>query len=312
MNDIKEMTDQEILEALKEIGIETSIKDFKEAALRAGEPSALADNWADMYKIRGLAEDFLYEVAFEFWKRHLSDVKCAEVVRDFVSDIISYEGKIRIHNRDSMLKIYKGIEKFYQYCLKEDGSPDIEFYNSVKEEGLYDIEYFLLDMPFRFARYGLIDEAVNVGRWFSELSKQPEAFLRDTGCILAEAGRREEAIQQIEENLRRFPDDVWIIINAGDALYALGDKRSEDYFLKAYEMAEEEFEKLGALERLISFYNWQEIDEKADKYEKEYRELSEPPKPKQVKKAKKIGRNDPCPCGSGKKYKKCCLNKGNA
>jgi hypothetical protein len=27
------------------------------------------------------------------------------------------------------------------------------------------------------------------------------------------------------------------------------------------------------------------------------------------KKKKKIGRNDPCPCGSGKKYKKCCLRK---
>ncbi|MBK5101444.1 MAG: SEC-C domain-containing protein [Desulfobacteraceae bacterium] len=23
----------------------------------------------------------------------------------------------------------------------------------------------------------------------------------------------------------------------------------------------------------------------------------------------KIGRNEPCPCGSGLKYKKCCLNK---
>lgn len=23
----------------------------------------------------------------------------------------------------------------------------------------------------------------------------------------------------------------------------------------------------------------------------------------------KVGRNDPCPCGSGKKYKKCCVNK---
>lgn len=23
--------------------------------------------------------------------------------------------------------------------------------------------------------------------------------------------------------------------------------------------------------------------------------------------AKKVGRNDPCPCGSGKKYKKCCM-----
>ena len=26
----------------------------------------------------------------------------------------------------------------------------------------------------------------------------------------------------------------------------------------------------------------------------------------------KVGRNDPCPCGSGKKYKKCCLRKAEA
>ena len=25
--------------------------------------------------------------------------------------------------------------------------------------------------------------------------------------------------------------------------------------------------------------------------------------------SRKVGRNDPCPCGSGKKYKFCCLNK---
>ena len=25
-----------------------------------------------------------------------------------------------------------------------------------------------------------------------------------------------------------------------------------------------------------------------------------------AKKGEKVGRNDPCPCGSGKKYKKCC------
>ncbi len=28
------------------------------------------------------------------------------------------------------------------------------------------------------------------------------------------------------------------------------------------------------------------------------------------RKGKKVGRNDPCPCGSGKKYKKCCGRKG--
>ena len=30
-----------------------------------------------------------------------------------------------------------------------------------------------------------------------------------------------------------------------------------------------------------------------------------------VVKGEKVGRNDPCPCGSGKKYKKCCLAKEN-
>ncbi len=29
-------------------------------------------------------------------------------------------------------------------------------------------------------------------------------------------------------------------------------------------------------------------------------------KPKPAKAKVKIGRNDPCPCGSGKKYKNCC------
>jgi hypothetical protein len=53
-----------------------------------------------------------------------------------------------------------------------------------------------------------------------------------------------------------------------------------------------------------------------NKHEKMYlRPL--PDKPFESKKAdildfntgKKVGRNDPCPCGSGKKYKKCCLGK---
>jgi SWIM/SEC-C metal-binding protein len=34
------------------------------------------------------------------------------------------------------------------------------------------------------------------------------------------------------------------------------------------------------------------------------RKLEKPPKPVKVKETP--GRNDPCPCGSGKKYKKCC------
>ena len=34
-----------------------------------------------------------------------------------------------------------------------------------------------------------------------------------------------------------------------------------------------------------------------------------PPPVEPIRKDAKVKRNDPCPCGSGKKYKQCCANK---
>ncbi|MGF7058846.1 SEC-C metal-binding domain-containing protein [Brassicibacter mesophilus] len=53
---------------------------------------------------------------------------------------------------------------------------------------------------------------------------------------------------------------------------------------------------------LYELPQWEDIldDEKRKEITKEYR------RSKTVIKGEKIGRNDPCPCGSGKKYKKCC------
>lgn len=53
---------------------------------------------------------------------------------------------------------------------------------------------------------------------------------------------------------------------------------------------------------LYSLPQWNSIltEEKRQEIVKAYK------KSKTVVKGKKIGRNDPCPCGSGKKYKKCC------
>jgi hypothetical protein len=42
-------------------------------------------------------------------------------------------------------------------------------------------------------------------------------------------------------------------------------------------------------------------------YEEEAASLSTLPHPPPPEEGAKVGRNDPCPCGSGKKYKKCCL-----
>ena len=53
-----------------------------------------------------------------------------------------------------------------------------------------------------------------------------------------------------------------------------------------------------------------ELQTRVDGWVAQWEARREPP-PKLVvaSSGPKVGRNDPCPCGSGKKYKKCCLDK---
>jgi hypothetical protein len=74
----------------------------------------------------------------------------------------------------------------------------------------------------------------------------------------------------------------------------------------------------------LDFYSPSAIAQRQARWQREARRQEEPDDPEQdlldddlldllpvepiVRSEPKIGRNDPCPCGSGKKYKKCCLN----
>jgi SWIM/SEC-C metal-binding protein len=66
-------------------------------------------------------------------------------------------------------------------------------------------------------------------------------------------------------------------------------------------------ERAAEIASICSEYGWYyviglEPDEPEDISDIE--RLLNPPVPRRSE--KKAGRNDPCPCGSGKKYKKCC------
>jgi len=60
----------------------------------------------------------------------------------------------------------------------------------------------------------------------------------------------------------------------------------------------------GLIEDTVAEMGWWAcFKEKTDAPTTEDQPIAEGP----VVKGRKVGRNDPCPCGSGKKYKKCCL-----
>ena len=66
------------------------------------------------------------------------------------------------------------------------------------------------------------------------------------------------------------------------------------------------------MERLIPFLREVGKSDEADTLEADEKKHEEEIHARwtpQVRKEPKIGRNDPCPCGSGRKFKKCCIEK---
>jgi len=68
-------------------------------------------------------------------------------------------------------------------------------------------------------------------------------------------------------------------------------------------------ETLGEVSKLCDERGWHfiagfDLDEPEDLYD-----LSQKVYPETRVRELKVGRNDPCPCGSGKKFKKCCVSK---
>lgn len=65
--------------------------------------------------------------------------------------------------------------------------------------------------------------------------------------------------------------------------------------------------RLKEVESIFKKHGWEytiELDQKKPEDIVDLEMLLNPAKPKAAE--KKAGRNEPCPCGSGKKYKKCC------
>lgn len=227
-------------------------------------------------------------------------------------------------------------------CLK----PIPEPLAALEQEIDMDVQGWLVDIPFSLARHGFIDEAATIGSRYAEIT-EADNFLADRAIILAEAGRREEALAQLTENFLCFPDDPWVVLKGGDVHEALEQpEQAERLYRLGLELAgDDDYTRAGAIERLVALLDeagrWEESeaifaaeeqrewnrqrskgsvsdnmpggaprypppqdDTPIDLFAEED-DLSDYPEP-YIRPLPKIGRNQPCLCGSGKKYKKCC------
>ena len=128
--------------------------------------------------------------------------------------------------------------------------------------------------------------------------------------------------------LKRFPSDIWIRIKTGDVYEALDmDEEALDQYVGAMKTAKAGYDWEGAAERLPAVLKKLGREDEQARIARRYPRPSDRERQKakltdasawddgpsvdlddgQLAPVAKLGRNDLCPCGSGKKYKKCCL-----
>ncbi|RKD32344.1 preprotein translocase subunit SecA [Thermohalobacter berrensis] len=196
----------------------------------------------------------------------------------------------------------------------------IEIYTA---EGKYPEDWNLTGLVDYLANIYLPKDKVELGDIESLTKESLKKNLLDTSIKLYEEKEEEIGKEQLRELERvillRVIDRKWMDhidamaqLKQGIGLRALGNEDPvRAYQVEGYDMFQEMIKSIQE-ETVKHLYHLQP----AEKIERKRvvkitstgrggEEKKSKPKP-YIRRKKKIGRNEPCPCGSGKKYKKCC------
>ena len=189
-------------------------------------------------------------------------------------------------------------------------------------------DYVQEDIPFYYAAMG--EPAIEPLAKALTDSDAETYYRAGAGSALAELGEqhpdlRDRIIGIVEQALVLEQEDKVIVALLITNLLDLGARESIAIIEKAF--AEKrvdlsivqmpEVEEHFDLPVVSSYIDWRTLPEFADDLGEDYEDWSDetPPalddgEPREVQipfvAGEKVGRNDPCPCGTGKKYKKCC------
>ncbi|MEO7032720.1 MAG: SEC-C metal-binding domain-containing protein [Polyangiaceae bacterium] len=174
----------------------------------------------------------------------------------------------------------------------------------------------LLELPAQLADAKQTESALQLARALSFVA--PDLVRGDEALILANAGRREEALALVASNLAQARDIPTAEAKAGDVYRALGEPdAAEAYYRRSLAESRTALERSEAVLRIVSLLsdNGREQDAadflSLERLKQERERQAERPVPSSpaasaaLQSVPKVGRNEPCPCGSGKKYKKC-------
>jgi tetratricopeptide (TPR) repeat protein len=258
-------------------------------------------------------EDFIWMACEELWKRLVPDRLAVEHVAQQLDDKIEEMVKAE-DKRKWQRAVQMGGEAFdiiRRYIIEEaSGGCRLrhEFYEKLRRSSLYDVDSFLDDFLTMLCDGKEYEKALKVADMLVDAFNDGSFFNYKSECLFA-LGRKDEGEQCCQSWIERDPKNVWPYIHAGDGLWWYRKKdyaRAKDYYQKALDVAranagtpDGKIDLEVVYDRLLDLTQAMGDHVEATHYRRQLDVL-------RSKAQKKVGRNDPCPCGSGKKYKKCC------
>ncbi len=265
-------------------------------------------------------EDFIRIACGELWKRLVPNKMAVEHLAGRFDDKL--DEMVQAAKRKELRKLAQLGEAAFElicphiieqttdrYRLKQ------EFYEKFRKAAFYDVDGFLDDLLPNFANTGEHAKVLEIAEMLATAFGD-DVFLAHKCRSLFATGKPEEGEQCFQSIITRNPDHVWFVIYAGDC-FAEYDKKdypkAESYYLKALDIVKTtshlpgvEGELQMVYEKLIGLANEMAKPDDAAYYEGLLDALQAPSSTRVIAPKAKVGLNDPCPCGSGKKYKKCC------
>jgi len=245
------------------------------------------------------------------WRKRNWMYKCIEAGK-YLYGVMTYEAlknlfALRYPGADivEVMELFDSTPLYYQWFTERDGKLVL---NGFEKDDYYKYleQQVQGDLPFYVPTIEEVEELYEQGSLISRESHQKiKSFIEETfGCDPDTAALKVHYLYETVNNHMRVNDAVESFIHGGSG----PDDEAEDIF--EFESDEERF-------RFTELYIEMSRDCRIrDNRGHDYYEMvaimslknSGTPAVKsgtQVKRVK-IGRNDPCPCGSGKKYKNCC------
>ena len=314
-SDAKNLTDDDLLAKLRSFGIELDRPALERLCREALSAEEIATPLLNQRTFHGrqaeMESDWIWVCLTALWQRWFPDQPCFELLDDKIETGYDIQGsaacRIWLEAWGDVLGLLDkgGLKSIHAFDERFRGSQSLFNWIQDLEDALWNAG--LEDRQFLTARIAVCEEGLRRFPAEDELmTENRRRALAETYFELGEAGKAETLYR---DWLRADPRWGWGWIGWSDG-YGFTRTQFQDWqraeqILREGLAVDQVRDRGDILERLADVCEEQGRKGEAAELRKEAkRSVAATTAPRVTK--PKVGRNEPCPCGSGKKYKKCC------